>query len=121
MAVKRKKNEAKPIHTQIVDGITKAVSELYTHHSGEIQENLDESENKKIAVTFAAELDLSESEPLVTVKIRFSSSVTDKRSFRVDDQNQIQLFESKKDLEASEAGEEQTENAAAGEAEKETE
>ena len=117
MAVKNKKDKKQPIHTQIVEGITKAVAELYTHHSGEIQENLDESESKKIDVTFGASIDCSESEPLVTVKIRFSASVTDKRTFRVDDPGQIQLFSSKKELEASENPDgEQAENEAGKEA-----
>ena len=116
MAVTKKKTK-QPIHTQIVEGITKAVAELYTHHSGEIQENLDESESKKVAVSFNCDLDCSESEPLVTVKIRFSASVTDKRTFRLDDVNQIQLFASKKELEASENPDgEQAENGAAAEA-----
>lgn len=92
MAVKKKNQNGKPVHEQIVEGIGQAVRELYTHHSGEIQENLDESEAKKVKVTFGCELDLSESEPLVTVGIRFSASVTDKRVFKLDDPNQIKLF-----------------------------
>ena len=118
----KKKSTKQPIHTQLVEGITKAVAELYTHHSGEIQENLDESESKKVAVSFGCDLDCSESEPLVTVKIRFSASVTDKRTFRVDDPNQIVMFSSKKELEASENPDgEQDENEAAAEADAEKE
>ena len=96
MAVKGKKSTV-PLHKQIVEGIVKAVAELYTHHSGEIQENLDESESKKVVISFATSLDCSESEPMVTVSIRFSSSVTDKRVFRLDDSKQISLFETEKE------------------------
>ncbi len=124
MAVKEKKTnkQAKAsVHEQIVAGIVKAAQELYTHHQDEIQENLNESESKKVAVTFPCEIDCSESEPLVTVKIRFSSSVTDKRVFRVDDANgeiaepgQVRLFASEKDMKA-EAGEGEPADGATGE------
>ena len=107
MGVKKKKTEASPMHEQIAEGLIQAVKELYNHHSGEIQENLDESESKKLAIGFNCELDCSESEPMVTVKIRFSTSVTDKRVFRVDDENQVQLFSSR--AEAEPKSEEQTE------------
>ncbi len=103
MAVKAKK-EVELMHNQVLEGITKAVQELYKHHSGEIQENLDESESKKVAVGFGCEIDCSESQPMVTVKIRFSASVTDKRVFRLDDSKQINLFETKEAARPEAAG-----------------
>ena len=87
MAV-QKKGKTEVLHRKVVAGLIKAVEELYTHHSGEIQENLDESEAKKVRVGFSADIDCSESEPMVTVGIRFSASVTDRRVFRVDDESQ---------------------------------
>lgn len=97
MAVKGKEPKSKMNHAKIAEGIIAAVGELYKHHSGEIQENLDESESKKVRVGFGVDIDCSESEPMVTVSVRFSASVTDRRVFRLDDPNQITLFSSREE------------------------
>lgn len=126
MAVKKKDNKTEVMHSKVNAGIQKAMAELYQHHSGQIQENLDEAEDKKVAVTFACDIDCSESEPLVTVRIRFSSSITDKRVFRLDPKidvenpDQFVLYPSAKaarpEVAEGEAGAEDAARAAEGEA-----
>ena len=118
MAVKKKDGKIELMHNKVNVGIQKAISEMYQHHSGEVQENLDESESKKITITFKADIDCSESEPLVSVGIRFSASITDKRVFRVDDSidvadpNQIVMFASAKEAKPQAEGDEKKEGEA---------
>ncbi len=97
MAVKSKKSGNEPQDQHINEAICQMVKELYSEHSGEIRSTLEESEVNKLSISFNVELDCSESEPMVTTKIRFSSSVTDKRVSRLDDPQQIVMFKEKKD------------------------
>ena len=114
MSVKKKDGKIELMHNKTLAGIVKSVSEMYQHHSGEIQENLDTSETQKVTVNFSADIDCSETEPLVSVGIRFSKSVTDKRVFRVDetidvdDPAQIVLFSSVKEANPEKEAEEKT-------------
>lgn len=114
MSVKTKIKTAKPLDEQERSAILKSVEELLVQHSGEIREMLDESEDRKATVGFKIDMDESESEPFVTTSIRFSTAVTDRRVARLDDTNQITLFNSRS--EAQPEVEEQTENAVSDEA-----
>lgn len=98
MAVKKKDEKAKAVDVQIREAIVKAVDELYLQHSGEIRELINESEDHKARINLGVDLDESESEPMVSVSIRFSSSITDKRICRLEDENQVLLFSSKEAL-----------------------
>lgn len=58
----------------------------------------EESDSKKVSVKFSVEIDLSKSEPVAEVGIRFSQAVTDSVTFTIDDPKQgkfTELFESK--------------------------
>ena len=94
MAVKTK-SKSEPVFTNIRKAIGLAVDELLNEHSAAIVEHYSESETKKGTLNFACEIDVSESEPLVTTKIRFTETMTDKRVSRLDDPAQISLFKEK--------------------------
>lgn len=98
MSVRKKNMEATPQDAMIAEAITKSVNELQTVHAAEIRQNLEESETRKVGVNYNCTIDCSESEPLVTVTINFSSKVTDKRVARLDDPAQIKLFGDAKEL-----------------------
>lgn len=61
---------------------------MLREHIAEALAFLDESEDKKTTINCATTFDLSESEPQVESKMRFSQSVTDKRTSVLDDPNQ---------------------------------
>lgn len=87
-----KKDRSEPNYKQIKDAIVKQAEELLKVHGAEIVELYEESEDGKATINLGAEIDCSESEPMVTTRIRFSTSVTDKRVSRLDDPKQIRLF-----------------------------
>lgn len=72
--------------------ILTAIEELIDLHESEILEYMEEAETKKINVTFPVALDFSESKASGEVKMRFSQSVTDKRTFEIDPPEQVQMF-----------------------------
>lgn len=77
---------------QTLEAIQKSVADLYEVHEGEIRKVLNESETKKVSVTFGVEIDESESEHVVEIRMRFSQCVTDCRTNKIDDPNQPPLF-----------------------------
>ena len=103
MAVKSKTSEVKPgSFDEFKMKALLASDELLTQAQDNIQKVLDDSESKKIAVSLKIDRDDSESEPLVTVSIRFSEAYTDKRVARLNDPNQKTLFHDKSELEPAE-------------------
>ena len=113
MSVSRKKNstEKQPQDVQIAAAINQAVGELYGEHAAEIRAVLEDSEDRKVVVNFGVELDCSESEPMVTTKIRFSTSVTDRRVTKLEDPNQtvFNMVGDKSELPGADKPEEQAE------------
>jgi len=85
----RKKVESTLLLTpQIIAQITESVSELLTAHASDIEEAIDDSDDRCLKVNLSADMDASESAPNVDVTIRFSSSVTDRRTIRCEDPKQ---------------------------------
>jgi hypothetical protein len=87
MAVK-KKNGSNPTDSAIVNAICAKVRELYEKHAEEIAQVREDSEDRKVTVTFPAMIDCSESAPKVKISMRFSTSVTDSREVQLEDPNQ---------------------------------
>lgn len=88
MAVASKRSGKMPKGENLLAAIVAKVQDLGVTHMPGILRFIEEAENKKEKVTFGVEIDMSESEPLVTVAIRYSQSVTDKRSVQLDDPDQ---------------------------------
>lgn len=68
------------------------VKELYETHEHEFMKVLDESETKKINLTFKAALDMSETAAKLQTSISFSQVVKDAREDTFDDENQLKLI-----------------------------
>lgn len=87
--IKKTKSEApSPRDQQIINATTSGVRELFAQHIASVESILEESEDKRVTVTFKVDLDASESAPTLEVGIRYSQAVTDKRIARLDDPNQ---------------------------------
>lgn len=67
------------------------VKELWETHEHEFMQVLDESETKKINLTFKANLDMSETAAKLQTSISFSQVVKDAREDTFDDENQLKL------------------------------
>ena len=104
MAVRKKNQEKVPQDGFIKNALQQMVGELYDEHAAEIRAVMDDSETRKVAFVFPGTLDFSESDPMLTVQIRFSATVTDKRVCKIDekteDPNQIVMFRDAKDMPA---------------------
>lgn len=87
MATKRKVSK-QVSNPAVVKAIVSGVASLYNEHEDKIMSVLGDSEQKTITVNFAVDIDQSETQPILEVKIRFSESVTDKRVARLEDPNQ---------------------------------
>lgn len=93
MAVSRKKNSNEQSQLGKLAGaaeaIAQAVKELFETHASEIQDVIEESETRQLAVAFSVDIDDSESELSLKTRIRFAQTVTDVRLSRLDDPNQM--------------------------------
>jgi len=87
MSVKSKDGR-KPKDGNVCAAILDAVETLWNKHAPEIHRIRQESEDKSIVVNFSNDIDCSESKPMVTTRIRYSESFTDKITNRLDDPNQ---------------------------------
>jgi hypothetical protein len=85
---------------EVQQAIAEDVMDLYAVHEAHILKVLEESEDRKITVNFAIELDDSESEGTVETKMRFSQAVTDKRTRKLDPPNAPTLL-SREQLDAT--------------------
>lgn len=81
---------AKPSFTphQLRDKFLERVSELWDMHEHEFMEVLDESESKKINLTFKAAIDTSETAAKLATHISFSQVVKEAREDVFDDPGQ---------------------------------
>jgi len=73
--------------------ILDAVAELWDEHQEEIENIRSRAEGQTISVTFSNTIDGSESQPVVTTKIRFCETYTDERTNKIskDDKNQLKF------------------------------
>jgi len=83
-----KKDTKKPKGSNLCSAVVAQVEDLLAKHMAGILQFIDEAEDKKEKVTFGVEINCSESEPQVVVGIRYSQSVTDRRSVVLDDPDQ---------------------------------
>jgi hypothetical protein len=74
---------------ETVTEILAAIKDLLETHSEEVSTAIDESDDKKLTVNCGIDLDCSETAPSINVRLRFSTSVTDKRTIRCDDPAQM--------------------------------
>jgi hypothetical protein len=87
MGVKNKpKKEVKG--SNLVAAAVAQFETLLREHVNEALTMLDESEDKTITINCATKFNLAESEPQVESTLRFSQSVTDKRTSVLDDPDQ---------------------------------
>lgn len=112
MAVKSK-STPDPNEAAIKRAIIQAVDELLEQHGPDVKRVRRESEDDTVTVGFKALIDCSESEPTVTVDIRYSQAVTDRRVAKLDNPDQIQLFDKKELAKINKAKKEEAAAAAA--------
>lgn len=86
---KKKTGDADSTLGQLKAQFIKRTSELWDKHEEEVLQILEESEEKKMTLSFAAQLDLSESSAQVKTVIKFSQNVTDSTEDTLDDPNQL--------------------------------
>ena len=93
MSVPEKKAPVVVDEADIRKAILDAISELYEEHEDQIVGIRSRAEGNCITVTFANEIDFSESQPTVRTKIRFCETYTDERTNKIsrDDKNQLKL------------------------------
>lgn len=84
MARKARKNKETK-NTVLMDAIMEGVKKHLVNHLDEALVIADESENKKVSISFPCLIDMSKTETGVDVKMRFSQSVTDSVSYTLDD------------------------------------
>lgn len=83
-----KKNTKTPKGGNLIAATVSNVEDLMRTHIDSIMDFIADSEDKKETVNFGVQIDCSETEPKVTVGIRFSKSVTDSRSAVLDGTDQ---------------------------------
>jgi hypothetical protein len=65
--------------------------DLWDRHEDKFMQILEESENRKVSVTFNLTMDFSESTAQLNTRIRYSQVMTDERTADFDDPNQVPL------------------------------
>ncbi len=105
MAVKKKgqkKGRNEPLLSpETLEAMHEDIGDLYKQHEEELMDVLDESEDKKVTITFAVQIDKSETEPQLKTTLRFSTSVTDSRLRTLSNPMQPELVDVKAVREAS--------------------
>ncbi len=105
MAVKKKgqkKGRNEPLLSpETLEAMHEDIGDLYKQHEEELMGVLDESEDKKVTITFSVQIDKSETEPQLKTTLRFSTSVTDSRLRTLSNPMQPELVDPKAVREAS--------------------
>lgn len=86
-----KKQKADARISDIKEKFLERCSELWDTHEGEFMAVLEDSETKKLNLSYTAELDFSESTAKLNTTMRFSQVVKDKKTDDFDDPNQPRL------------------------------
>lgn len=91
----RKRIEAKlgEVDEGVVKSIVMRAEGLYRKHAGEIAKVRDESDDKKVSLTFSVLVDCSDSAPKVRTRLRYSQTVTDELIDSLEDPSQPTLFD----------------------------
>jgi hypothetical protein len=86
-----RKQKADARMKDIKEAFLEHAADLWDKHETEFTVVLDESELRKMNLTFSAELDFSESTAKLNTTMRFSQVMKDKRTADFDDPNQPHL------------------------------
>lgn len=82
---------------EVQEGMRRSIIEgmnaLYEQHATGIDKLLKDAEEPKCKVNFGVTIDCSQSAPKVDISIRYSDTVTDHRTYSLEDPQQPQLFE----------------------------
>lgn len=81
------------IQAGVLKSITQNVDTLYRRHADSIEKVQNDSDEKKVTVNFAVQIDCSDSVPKIKTRIRYSETVTDEMIDSLEDPNQPTLFE----------------------------
>lgn len=92
MAVKKKSNSGLKLTSELIGQVNEAIADMLEKHAEEISEVVEQSETSGATINFGVDLDCSESAPSIDIKLRFSASVTDRRTIHCEDPNQPSLF-----------------------------
>ena len=104
-----KKNRTEIMVDATSTQIVKAVADLLMEHEARIAEAIEESEGRKLNVSFSAKIDFSESVGTVDTHIGYSQVTKDKRHADIDPPDQLQIPGTEREVEVSEEAEEQPE------------
>lgn len=77
----------------VLKSITANVETLYRRHALAIEKVQDDSDEKKVSVTFSVLIDASDSAPKVRTRIRYCETVTDEVIDSLEDPAQPTLFQ----------------------------
>lgn len=86
-----KKQRADARLNDIQERFLERAQELWDLHENEFMQVLEDSETRKVNLTFTGTLDFSESTAKLETQIRFSQVVKDKKQDDFDDPNQAKL------------------------------
>ena len=104
-----KKNRTEIMVDAASTQIAKAVADLLIEHEARIAEAIEESEGRKLNISFSAKIDFSESVGTVDTHIGYSQVTKDKRHADIDPPDQMQIPGTEREVEVSEEAEEQPE------------
>lgn len=104
-----KKNRTEIMVDAASTQIAKAVADLLIKHEARIAEAIEDSEGRKLNVSFSAKIDFSESVGTVDTHIGYSQVTKDKRHADIDPPDQLQIPGTEREVEVSEEAEEQPE------------
>lgn len=102
-----KKNRTEIMVDAASTQIVKAVADLLIEHEASIAEAIEESEGRKLNISFSAKIDFSESVGTVDTHIGYSQVTKDKRHADIDPPDQMQIPGTEREVEVSEEAEEQ--------------
>lgn len=86
-----KKNRTEIMVDAASTQIVKAVADLLIEHESRIAEAIEDSEGRKLNVSFSAKIDFSESVGTVDTHIGYSQVTKDKRHADIDPPDQLQI------------------------------
>ena len=104
-----KKNRTEIMVDAASTQIAKAVADLLIEQEARIAEAIEESEGRKLNISFSAKIDFSESVGTVDTHIGYSQVTKDKRHADIDPPDQMQIPGTEREVEVSEEAEEQPE------------
>lgn len=100
------KNKTEVMMEKVTEQVTVAVESLLQEHQARISEAIEESEGRKLNVSFSCRIDFSESVGTVDTHIGYSQVTKDKRHADIDPPDQLQIPGTERDTDDGEIKEE---------------